>query len=141
MQYWNFSPQRTGGESILVFCRVAVRKAVTTVAFDQGHGVEEVGCLGGAGNKNLKSGISRSFTPARRNCSDLGKVPWDTLELLHCLLQGALKDAAVAGVALVEREVFRLLLKPAASLGRGEALHAKRPASSSWEGWRTCLIW
>ena len=140
MQYWNFSPQRTGGESILVFCRVAVRKAVTTVAFDQGHDVDEVGCFGGAGNKNLKSGISRSFTPARRNCSDLGKVPWDTLELLHCLLQGALKDAAGAGVVLVEREVFRLLLKPAASLGRGEALHAERPAPSSWERWRTCLI-
>ena len=140
MQYWNFSPQRTGGESILVFCRVAVRKAVTTVAFDQGHGVDEVGCFGGAGNKNLKSGILRSFTPARRNCSDLGKVPWDTTELLHCHLQGALKDAAVAGVALVEREVFRLLLKPAASLGRGEALHAERPASSSWKIWRTCLI-
>ena len=141
MQYWNFSPQRTGGESILVFCRVAVRKAVTTVAFDQGHDVDEVGCFGGAGNKNLKSGISRSFTPARRNCSDLGKVPRDTLELLHCLLQGALKDAAGAGVVLVEREVFRLLLEPAASLGRRETLHAERPAPSSWEGWRTCFIW
>ena len=75
----------------------------------------------------------RSFTPARRNSSDLGKVPWNTLELLHCLLQGALEDAAGARVVLVEREVFRLLLKPAASLGRGEALHAERPAPSSWE--------
>ena len=125
----------------MVFCRVAVRKAVTTVAFDQGHDVDEVGCFGGAGNKNLKRGISRSFTPARRNCSDLGKVPWDTTELLHCLLQGALKDAAGARVVLVEREVFRLLLEPAASLSRRETLHAERPASSSWERWRTCLIW
>ena len=140
MQYWNFSPQRTGGESILVFCRVAVRKAVTTVAFDQGHGVDEVGCFGGAGKNYDDHTNLRSFTPARRNSSDLGKVPWNTTELLHCHLQGALKDAAVAGVALVEREVFRLLLKPAASLGRGEALHAERPASSSWKIWRTCLI-
>ena len=106
MQYWNFSPQRTGGESILVFCRFAVRKAVTTVAFYEGHGVEEVGCLGGAGKNYDDHSNLRPFTPARRNSSDLGKVPRNTPELLLCLLQGAFEDAAGARVVLVEREVF-----------------------------------